>query len=262
MANQKKILVVIPARNEEKFIGKTIKALGNQNPLPTKVVIINDGSTDKTEDIARETSKIAKLNHKIINRKDRGFAALGQATLARIYNESFSSVDLSKYDFLVINGADALLANDYFEKLLTKFNENPDLVIASGYCPGEKINKGHAHGIGRFYRMDFFIKTCKGRFEISNAWESIPIFLANVNGKNVKSFQEPILYHLRPRFTRAVDRIYILRGAAMKEVGYWTPYAIGRCIRVSLRHKRIKVGILMLVGFYRARTNKRLEKFA
>ncbi|MHA1364845.1 MAG: glycosyltransferase family A protein, partial [Candidatus Heimdallarchaeota archaeon] len=220
------------------------------------------GSTDKTSQIAKKAAEKAKLNFEIINRKDRGFAALGQATLARIYNESFSSVDLSKYDFLVINGADALLANDYFEKLLEKFNENPNLVIASGYCPGEKINKGHAHGIGRFYRMDFFIKTCKGRFEISNAWESIPIFLANVNGKTVKSYQEPILYHLRPRFARAADRIYILRGAAMKEVGYWTPYAIGRCILVSKKHKRIKVGILMLVGFYRARTSKRLEKLA
>ncbi|MHA1443091.1 MAG: glycosyltransferase [Candidatus Heimdallarchaeota archaeon] len=45
MVIQRKILVVIPARNEEEFIGKTVEVLGEQNPKPAKVIIIDDGSS-------------------------------------------------------------------------------------------------------------------------------------------------------------------------------------------------------------------------
>ena len=74
------------------------------------------------------------------------------------------------------------------------------------------------------------------------------------------SFKEPIVYHLRPRSTRAPDRIHVYRGAAMREVGYWTPYAIGRCIRTAYARKRVKAGILMFVGFIKGKVySKRLE---
>ncbi|MHA1463272.1 MAG: glycosyltransferase family A protein, partial [Candidatus Heimdallarchaeota archaeon] len=105
MVVQRKILVVIPARNEEKFIGKTVEVLGEQNPKPTKVIIIDDGSTDKTSQIAKKAAEKAELNFEIINRKDRGFAALGLATLANVYNDGFNAVNLKDFDFMVVNGA-------------------------------------------------------------------------------------------------------------------------------------------------------------
>jgi len=261
MTKQKKILVVIPARNEEEFIGKTIESLGKQKPKPTKVIIINDGSTDKTGQIAQKAAEKAKLNFKIIDRKDRGYTALGLATLANVYNDGFKAVNLKDYDFMVVNGADALMESNYFEIMLKYFEAEPKLVIASGLCPGEGINVNHVHGsAGRFYRMDFFRVACKGRYEISYAWESVPIFIANVNGLIAKSYQKPIVYHLRPRNTRAKDSIFILRGAAMREVGYWFPYAMGRCLLTAYRRKRLKAGLLMFIGFIRGKPSKqRLE---
>lgn len=261
MVSQKKILVVIPARNEEEFIGKTIESLGAQKPKPAKVIIINDGSTDKTGQIAKKAAEKAKLNFEIIDRKDRGYTALGLATLANVYNDGFKAANLKDYDFMVVNGADALMKSNYFEIMLKYFEAEPKLVIASGLCPGERINIHHVHGsAGRFYRMDFFRIACKGRYEISYAWESVPIFIANVNGLIAKSYQKPIVYHLRPRNTRAKDSIFILRGAAMREVGYWFPYAMGRCLLTAYRRKRLKAGLLMFIGFIRGKPCKqRLE---
>jgi len=257
MVVQRKILVVIPARNEEKFIGKTVEVLGEQNPKPTKVIIIDDGSTDKTSQIAKKAAEKAELNFEIINRKDRGFAALGLATLANVYNDGFNAVNLKDFDFMVVNGADALMESNYFEMMLEYFDLEPKLVIASGKCPGEGINVRHVHGsAGRFYRMDFFRIACKGRYEISYAWESLPIFIANINGLITRSYQEPIVYHLRPRNTRAKDSIFILRGAAMREVGYWFPYAMGRCLLTAYRRKRLKAGLLMFYGFIRGKPCK------
>lgn len=258
-----KILVIIPARNEEQFIGKTVEALGKQKPKPTKVILVDDGSTDKTSEISKRAAEKVKLDFKVLNRKDRGFTALGMATLAEVYNDGFNSVDLTKFDYLVINGADSLLTPDYFEKILEYFSNNTNLVIASGLCPGEGINVGHVHGsAGRFYQMDFFREDCKGRYEISYAWESIPIFIANINGKQVKSYKEPIVYHLRPRSTRAPDRIHVYRGAAMREVGYWTPYALSRCILTSFRRRQIKAGILMFFGYLKGNVSKKRKILA
>ena len=43
--------IVIPAHNEEAFMASTLQSLADQTVLPTKAVIVNDNSTDKTADI-------------------------------------------------------------------------------------------------------------------------------------------------------------------------------------------------------------------
>ncbi|MHA1124975.1 MAG: glycosyltransferase family A protein [Candidatus Heimdallarchaeota archaeon] len=263
MTKEVKILTIIPARNEEEFIGQTIGALGKQKPKPALVVLIDDGSTDKTEQIATSAAKKADLNFRILKRKDRGYTALGQAKLAQVYNDGFSSVNLSEFDFLLINGADSLIEVDYTEKILQHFEDHPNLMITSGRCPKEGISKGHVHGsAGRFYRMEFFIKVCKSRYEISYAWESIPLYMAKSYGFLAQHFDEPIVHHLRPRSTKAPDRLFLYRGAAMREVGYWTPFVIRRCILDSINRKQAKVAILMFIGFVRGTGNKHLKQLA
>lgn len=49
--------IVIPAHNEEKFIGLTLESLINQTVLPKKAVIVNDNSTDKTAEIVTHFAK-------------------------------------------------------------------------------------------------------------------------------------------------------------------------------------------------------------
>ena len=54
-------VLITAARNEEKYIEKTIGAVCNQTVPPKKWVIINDGSTDRTEEIAEKYSKVHRL---------------------------------------------------------------------------------------------------------------------------------------------------------------------------------------------------------
>ena len=39
-------ILITPARNEERFIEKTIQSMIKQTDLPVRWVIVNDGSTD------------------------------------------------------------------------------------------------------------------------------------------------------------------------------------------------------------------------
>src|SRR5436305_11936254 len=70
-------VLITPARNEEKFIEKTIESVARQTVLPVKWVIVNDGSTDDTGAIvSRYLSKFPLIE--LVNlpvRKNRDFAA-------------------------------------------------------------------------------------------------------------------------------------------------------------------------------------------
>ena len=49
--------IVIPAHNEAKFIGLTLQSILDQTALPSKIIVVNDGSTDETEKIVVEFTK-------------------------------------------------------------------------------------------------------------------------------------------------------------------------------------------------------------
>lgn len=57
------VSVILPARNEEKYIGKCLNTLTKQDYLNYEIIAINDSSTDKTGEIIQEYSKI---NPKVI----------------------------------------------------------------------------------------------------------------------------------------------------------------------------------------------------
>src|SRR4030067_3007695 len=54
MNSNKTISVVIPAMNEEKGIGKVIKGVRDVLGGSCEIVVVNDGSKDSTEKVARE----------------------------------------------------------------------------------------------------------------------------------------------------------------------------------------------------------------
>lgn len=54
---QQKIIVLIPARNEARTLPKLLINLKRQKRQPDEIIIINDNSSDRTEDIAKEYSQ-------------------------------------------------------------------------------------------------------------------------------------------------------------------------------------------------------------
>src|SRR5215831_4521699 len=49
--------LITPARNEEAFIGETIRSVISQTVLPEKWVIVSDASSDRTDEIVKEYQK-------------------------------------------------------------------------------------------------------------------------------------------------------------------------------------------------------------
>ena len=49
--DEKSYVLITPAKNEEKYIQKTLNSVVSQTVLPAKWLIVSDGSTDRTDKI-------------------------------------------------------------------------------------------------------------------------------------------------------------------------------------------------------------------
>ncbi|OGY18473.1 MAG: hypothetical protein A2900_03575 [Candidatus Chisholmbacteria bacterium RIFCSPLOWO2_01_FULL_50_28] len=60
------VSVVIPAYNEEKVIGECLSSLNNQTYKPLEIIVVDDGSTDRTEKILKTQKgiRLVKQDHR------------------------------------------------------------------------------------------------------------------------------------------------------------------------------------------------------
>ncbi len=101
-----KVSVIVPAYNSEKYINKCLDSLVNQTLKEIEIVVINDGSTDKTSAILNSYLTKYPLKIKVINQENQGIAearnrgielASGR-TIAFLDSDDF--VDLEMYEKL------------------------------------------------------------------------------------------------------------------------------------------------------------------
>ena len=116
---QKKIIVQIPCYNEEKTLAATIRDIPksiNENVI--EILIIDDGSTDKTVEVA----KTLKVNHIIQNHKNLG--------LAKSFKRGLNECLKLNADIIVNTDADnQYLGSDIAKLVQPLLNKNSDMVV-------------------------------------------------------------------------------------------------------------------------------------
>lgn len=120
-----KISVIVPAYNIELYIGKCIDTLANQTLDDLEIIIINDGSTDRTEDVIKK--KIEKYSDKniVLFNKENG----GQSD-ARNYG-----IKNATGDYITFVDGDDYVEPDMFEQMYKKVLEYPyDIVMCDVSC--------------------------------------------------------------------------------------------------------------------------------
>lgn len=195
-------VLISPARNEEAFIEKTIESVIQQTILPTKWVIVNDGSTDNTSAIvSRYLTHYAWIKMvQMPQRRDRSFAAKVHA-----FNAGFERVKGLDYEVVGNLDADLSFDADYFEFLLGKFREDGSLGVAGtvfkedGYSSERQSFEGHNHVAGgcQLFRRRCFEEI--GGFIPNKAGgvDWIAVTTARMTGWKTKSFREKSFFHHR-----------------------------------------------------------------
>lgn len=100
------ISVLIPIYNKEKYLKSCLDSVLNQTYKNLEVILINDGSTDKSKEICEKYKEIDN-RVRLINQENKGISEARN-----------KAIELSTGDFFVNVNADDLIANDYCETLL------------------------------------------------------------------------------------------------------------------------------------------------
>ncbi len=236
--NHPKVGVVIPAYNEEEFIGLTLKHLLNQDLKPSRIIVINDGSTDKTKEIVSAFSNI-----EIIDRQNKT-STITRKQLAETYNAGLKKFSNDDCEFIMILDADVLLPKNYLSLIIKRMKTDHNLAITSGIIEGEYSSE--PRGAGRVVRTDFW-KKIGLRYPVNYGFEGYLLLKAESLGLKVSIFTDLIMKTQRKTGATYNPTNYRYYGYGLKALGYYFPYAIARILLFSRR--KPKGAFYMLKGF-------------
>ena len=121
-----KVSIIIPVRNEELVIKKTIEQLENElSNLPYEIIFVNDFSTDRTFELIKKISA-TKTQINLYNNKKKGLGsaitegidkAQGEAVCIMMSDLSDDISDLKKYYEIIKNdNVDAVFGSRFLKE--------------------------------------------------------------------------------------------------------------------------------------------------
>lgn len=232
-----KYVLITAARNEEKYIEKTIQSVLSQTILPQKWLIVSDASTDRSDEIIRQYAK--KCNFIQLIRLDssdnRNFASQVYAQKAGI-----SQLEGIEYEFLGLLDADVSLERDYYERVLAKFQENVKLGIAGGVLfentSGEWVRLYNSIFWSVGGPIQMFRRQCYEAIDYiplnRGGQDAIAEVMARMHGWEVRSFPDIKVFHHRATGTAKGGLLSARFRQGMMEysLGYHPLFEIARCI--------------------------------
>lgn len=138
------ISIGIPFYNAELYLEDAICSVLAQTHKNWELILLDDGSTDKSLEIARAYEKFDERIRVISDGENKRLAA----RLNQIIKEA-------KYDFIARMDADDLMSNDRLEKQLITLKQNPSIdLVTSGRLTIGYNNELTGIRLGRNYQMN------------------------------------------------------------------------------------------------------------
>jgi len=249
-----KYVLITPARNEERFVAKTLESMVAQTLLPERWVIVDDGSTDQTPEIVQRYAvhypwmQLVRLPQ----RADRSFARKVHAFNAGLER-------LRTLEFEVIGNLDADLSfdSDYLEFLMRKFSEDPRLGVAgtpfveNGYDSARDSFEGENHVAGgcQLFRRQCFEEIGGYIGNPAGGVDWIAVTTARMKGWKTCSFPEKRFHHYRSLGT--AERGMIASAFSYGEKDYYLGGSpVWQLFRVCYQSAKHPVGGLALLAGY------------
>jgi len=128
-------ILITPAKNEEDNLPILAECIINQTILPKVWVIVDDSSTDKTHEIIENLRKKYDWIHVKTRKGSSEYGHLSFAASVKAGYECAKKIckkNKIDYDYVAKIDADVMLPDDYFEKLMEKFEKDSKLGVACG----------------------------------------------------------------------------------------------------------------------------------
>jgi biofilm PGA synthesis N-glycosyltransferase PgaC len=258
-----KYVLVTPARNEAQFIELTLKSMVAQTILPLKWVIVSDGSTDGTDDIVKKYAS----DHPWIElvrmpeRKERHFAGKVHA-----FNAGYAKVLDLPFEVIGNLDGDVSFDENYFDFLLRKFAENPQLGVA-----GTPFREGsfqydyrftsieHVSGQVQLFRRECFEAIGGYTPRKIGGIDLVAVTTARMKGWQTRTFPEKPYVHHRQMGT-ATASVWMTPfkvGRSDYLLGSHPMWEFARSIYQTTRPPIVLGGSLRFAGFFWAMLSQR-----
>ena len=177
-----KFSIIIPVYNVEKYLKKCLESIKNQSYKDYEVIIVNDGSTDKSKDILDE------YDYKVINQKNQGLSVARN-----------NGVKKAKGKYLIFVDSDDYIEKDYVEVLYNNLiKEDADLSCCSLY---------------EVFKNEIKNKSKKDKYYVMNSYETIEKTFTD-EGLNVyvwnKLYKKELFKNIKFPVNKNSEDIYVM----------------------------------------------------
>jgi len=279
-----KFLIIIPAHNEEKNILPCLESLKNQTFQDFKCVIVNDGSTDKTQEIVKRFIQIPNTKYQILNLTQSEHQP--GAKVVRTFNKGLETENLENFDVVCKFDADIIFPENYLEKINEVYEKNPKAGMVSGlvyikkgfvnfvrkplvYAQPDKkdfttsqlhdftnqndwtfenlSSKNHVRGPIKSYRKELFQKMNGLRAVLG--WDNIDVMLCKMHGFETVTLQELWVKHLRPTAYKYKSQKAQKLGEYFYNIGLNFPLAAISSAKSSWKNKSFSEFFITMKSF-------------
>ena len=256
-----KYYLIIPTYNEEKFIAITLQSIVAQSILPSKVVVVNDGSTDKTEEIVKSFTS----NHSFISLVNKTSAAihLPGSKVIQAFQKGLEALD-DNYDFIVKADADLIFPANYFETISKHFESDEQIGMVGGFAYIEKngewvlenlTDKDHIRGAFKAYRKECFQQI--GGLKPAMGWDTVDELLCKFYDWKVVTDESLKVKHLKPTGANYNQAARYKQGEAFYSLGYGFFITCIASAKLALMKGKPLLFIDYINGFFKAKSAKK-----
>lgn len=255
-----KCIIIIPAHNEEAHLSKTLESLSNQTVLPQQIIVVNDGSTDDTQDIIDDFSNKYPFIKGVTLKTEN--THLPGSKIIHAFYEGFSQIK-TDWDILCKFDADLIFPNTYLQEILKAFQNNDKLGITGGHCYINNsgswqlenlTNKDHVRGALKAYSASCF-KTIGG-LKNTMGWDTIDELLAQYHNFEVKTICSLHVKHLKPTGNGYTAIAGKKQGEAFYKMRYGILLTSIAGLKLAIKKKKLAYFWETLKGFQSAVKNK------
>jgi glycosyltransferase involved in cell wall biosynthesis len=256
-----KYYVIIPAHNEAKFISETLQSILEQTKVPSKIVVVDDNSTDETATIV--ASFVDRHSGLQLISITSDSTHLPGSKVIRAFQKGLEVID-DKYEFIVKLDADLILPPNYFETIISNFEADETIGMAGGFAYIKKNNdwilenltdKDHIRGAFKAYRKACFQQI--GGLKPAMGWDTVDELLCKFYDWKVVTDESLHVKHLKPTGANYNKKARYKQGEAFYSLGYGFLITAIASAKLAMMKKKPLLFLDYIKGFWKAKSEKK-----
>ena len=260
-----KIAIIIPAYNEKEHIKSCLTSLFNQSYQASKILVVDDGSTDNTASIVK--SLCHKHSSLDLVSKEKSFSHQPGSKIVEAFNYGLKHLNLD-FDVVCKFDADLVFPSNYLENPQDTFSNNTNLGLYGGFCTILKqgtwqieqlTNADHLRGALKAYRKECF--TDINGLVPAMGWDTIDEMKARFRGWQVQTNAELLVKHLKPTGQNYKKDLPALFGISLFRMRYSNALALLTCIKMAKNKADFGFFIIAMRAFKNAPKDPKQNTF-